>query len=184
VSFAPPRRGTIRADLLYIFYQVVVLVGAAIQLLVGGKPLGARRVVETLLQWSLLVNVGIAGLLGFYAHAFHAAATAEIIGWPPGSPFQFEVAMANLAFGVLGILCLWLRGGFWAATIIGFALFLEGAAYGHIRDIILNHNYAPGNAGVILYWDIIVPLVQLVLLVAYLRLTSKGSPLARRPAEP
>ena len=150
-----------------------MLVGAAVQLLVGRKPLGARRVVETFLQWSLLVNVGIAGLLGFYAHAFHAATTAELIGWAPGSPFQFEVAVANLAFGVLGVLCLRFRGGFWAATIVGFAVFLEGAAYGHIRDIILNQNYAPGNAGIILYWDLLVPVAQLILLLAYLRLEPK-----------
>jgi hypothetical protein len=170
-----------RADLLYVFYQLVVLVGAAIQLAVGPKPLRTPRVVETLLQWSLLVNVGIAGLLGFYAHAFHANATAEIIGWPPGSPFQFEVAVANLAFGVLGILCLWFRRGFWAATCVGFAVFLEGAAFGHIRDIVEHQNYAPGNAGVILYWDLIVPLVQLVLLAAYLRLhpAASGSNTAR-----
>ena len=90
--------------MIFLVYQVVVLVGSAIQLLVGGKPWAARRVVETLLQWSLLVNVGIAGILGFYQHAFNAAGTAEFIGWAPGSPFQFEVAVANLAFGVLGLL--------------------------------------------------------------------------------
>jgi hypothetical protein len=166
--------------LLYIFYQVVVIVGAATQLFVGRKPLSAHRVVETLLWWSLLVNVGIAGLLGFYAHAFHADATAEIIGWPPGSPFQFEVAVANLAFGVLGLLCVRFRGGFWAATIVGFAVFLEGAAFGHIRDIIQHQNYAPGNAGVILYWDVLVPLAQLILLLAYLRLEPEDSTTAKR----
>jgi len=87
-----------------------------IQLLVGRKPCGARRVIVTLLQWSLLVNVGIAGILGFYSRTFNAAATAEFIAWAPGSPFQFEVATANLAFGVLGVLCLWFGGAFWAAT--------------------------------------------------------------------
>jgi len=61
-------------------------------------------------------NVGIAGILGFYSHTFNAAATAEFIAWAPGSPFQFEVATANLAFGVLGVLCLWFGGAFWAAT--------------------------------------------------------------------
>ncbi len=152
-----------------------MVVGAAIQLWVGRKPVTARRLVEVLLQWSLLINVGIAGLLGFYAHAFQAAATAALIGWPPGSPFQFEVAVANLAFGVLGILCQWFRGGFWGATIVGFAVFLEGAAYGHIRDILVAHNYAPGNAGVILYWDILVPLAQLILLLVLLRSATRGS---------
>jgi hypothetical protein len=77
----------------------------------------------------------------FYSHAFNAAATAEFIGWPPASPFQFEVATANLAFGVPGVRCLWFRGGPWTATIMGFAVFIGRAAYGHIRDIVLHHNY-------------------------------------------
>ena len=84
------------------------------------------------------------------------------------SPFQFEVALHNLAVGVLGVLCFWVRGDFWSATVIAFAVFGIGAAYGHIRDIRLSHNYAPGNAGPILYIsDILLPLQLIVLLVAY-----------------
>jgi hypothetical protein len=43
-----------------------------------------------------------------------------------------------------------------------------GAAYSHIRDIRLRRKHAPGNAGPILYAsDIIVPLLLIVLLIAY-----------------
>ena len=54
---------------------------------------------------------------------------------------------------------------------IGFAVFIEGAAYGRVRDIVLHHNYAPGNAGIVLYWETLAPLVQLVLLLAPHRLS-------------
>jgi hypothetical protein len=37
---------------------------------------------------------------------------AREIGWPPGNPFQTEVAIANLAAGTLGILYFWIRGNF------------------------------------------------------------------------
>jgi len=36
-------------------------------------------------------------------------------------------------------------------------------------DIIENGNYAPGNAGGVLYDDILVPLITVVLLAAYMR---------------
>jgi hypothetical protein len=85
----------------------------------------------------------------------------------PGSPFQFEVAIANLMLGVLGFMCLWFEADVWLVTIISTTIFGWGAAYGHIRDIMLNHNYAPGNAGLPLYVDIILPVVLIVLLIAY-----------------
>ncbi len=43
---------------------------------------------------------------------------AASIGWPAGSPFQFEVGIANLSFGILGILCLKFMDNFWTATVI------------------------------------------------------------------
>ena len=56
---------------------------------------------------------------------------AASIGWPAGNPFQYEVAVANLAFGVLGLLCLRFRDGFWTATAIGWSVFMLGAAAVH-----------------------------------------------------
>jgi hypothetical protein len=66
------------------------------------------------------------------------------------------------------VLSFWLRGDFWSATVIVFAVFGLGAAYGHIRDTRLRHNYAPGNAGPILYInDVLLPLLLVVLLIVY-----------------
>src|SRR3954453_7078522 len=41
------------------------------------------------------------------AHTVWADSTAVSIDWPTGNPFQTEVAVANLAIGVPGILCYW-----------------------------------------------------------------------------
>jgi hypothetical protein len=49
-------------------------------------------------------------------HAFLAAKVALSIGWAPGSPFQSEVALANLAFGLPGVLCIRFKDGFWLTT--------------------------------------------------------------------
>ncbi len=63
------------------------------------------------LLYLLVIFARVGGLIGFLGHTFKAQEIALKIGWQP-SPFQFEVAVANLAFGVLGILCLWQPGGF------------------------------------------------------------------------
>ena len=101
-------------------------------------------------------------------HAFSSKKVGEYIGWPSGNPFQFEAAITNLSFGILGVLCIWFRDNFWIATVIGFSVFALGAAYVHIRDIIKNKNHSPGNAGPPLYSDILKPIFLVGLLIAYL----------------
>jgi hypothetical protein len=129
-----------------------------------------RRVAELFLFYILFFCVGFQGLVGFYGHAFRADEVAGKIGWPTGSPFQFEIAVTNLAFGVLGILCAKFRGNFWLATGIGSSIFYLGAAVGHIRDMIVNHNYAPYNTGLLLYvGDILVPGLVIYFMILYFR---------------
>ena len=144
-----------------------------ISLIKNRKELSPLKVVETILFYILFINVGLSGLLAFYGHAFLADKVAASIGWAAGSPFQFEVAVANLAFGVLGVLCIRFRDGFWLATGIGYATFLFGAACGHIREMITAGNYAVNNAGPILYiGDIAMPALILILLLVRWRLKS------------
>jgi hypothetical protein len=50
------------------------------------------------------------------------------------------------------------------AAILGSSLFLLGAAAGHIYQMVTERNFAPGNAGIIFYMDISVPLVGFALL--------------------
>ncbi len=157
--------------MIFYSYLVIFLFSAGLHLFLARKNLSPPRLVEVLLLHLLVVFAGIGGLMGAMAHTWRAAQTAAYIGWPAGSPFQFEVAMANLGLGVLGILCIWLRGRFWTATVFMMAVFLFGAAYQHIMQIINQHNYAPGNAGPVLWlYDLAVPLAMLVLLLLRNRL--------------
>lgn len=146
----------------YIFFAALTLLVAVGQIISARTPL-----VETFLLYFLVIDTGLASLFSFIGHAFRSEKVAKYIGWSTGSPFQWEVAVSNLSYGVLGVLCFWLRGDFWLATIIAVSVFLLGAAYGHIRDIIVNRNFAPGNAGPALYSDILKPAVLIALYVAY-----------------
>jgi hypothetical protein len=122
------------------------------------------NLLELLLLYVLVVGVGLAGLMSFIGHVFFADAIATKIGWATGSPFQFEVGVGDGAWGVLGILCIWFRKNFWLATGLGWSLFLIGAGYGHVRETLINSNYAPYNYGYILP-DLLLPVLIIVLLI-------------------
>jgi hypothetical protein len=50
------------------------------------------------------------------------------------------------------------------AAIIGSGIFMLAAAGGHIYQMITAHNFAPGNAGIIFWSDIFLPLIGFALL--------------------
>jgi len=100
--------------------------------------------------------------------------SASFIGWA-NSPFQLEVGFASLGFGVLGLIAFKAKLGFRAATVIGPAFFLWGAAGGHIYQMIKAHNFSPGNAGVIFWMDIILPIIGFVLLYQQYKLEKADS---------
>jgi hypothetical protein len=151
--------------MLWYLNLTAVVVATCLHLWLGKRPVSLMRVAAVLLLYLLVIFVGLGGLLGFLGHTFKAQEIALKIGWQP-SPFQFEVAVANLAFGILGVMCIWQRQGFRTATGIGYAIFLLGCGYGHVRDMMLHGNLAPYNVGPVLWVnDLAVPVVILLLLL-------------------
>jgi hypothetical protein len=154
--------------MITLFFFVLGMILAAIHIF--RKPVNPQekhKKLEIILMYYIVFAIGVTGLFAAYGHIFMANQIAQDIGWPTGSPFQTEVAFANLAFGVLGILCIWIRGKFWLATIIGSGVFLFADGIGHIIQIVNNHDYAPDNAGMILYTDLIFPILGLILYFFY-----------------
>jgi len=78
----------------------------------------------------LVFLVGVAGIIGATGHLFKADDVARSIGWPPGSPFQWEVGVADLGWGVLGVLSPTYGRDFWLATIIVSSIFLSARPAG------------------------------------------------------
>jgi hypothetical protein len=129
-----------------LIIAILMVVLPLLHLAVSKVPRTPKRVVHILLLYALVLGVGFIGLLfGFIPHVFFADQAAQSIGWPAGNPFQFEVGLHDGAWGVLGFLCIWIGGRFWLATGLGWSLFMLGAAYGHIRDAVIEGNYAPYN---------------------------------------
>lgn len=108
--------------------------------------------------------MGFSGLWGFVYHAFFPAIAAQYIGWAT-SPFQFEVAMANLGVGVVGLLGLRAQQSYRIAGTLFVVCLFWGAAYGHIVQMIKANNFAPGNAGFIFYNDLVMPLLLVIFLL-------------------
>jgi len=110
------------------------------------------------------------GLEGLYAYIFHVffPETSQYIGWK-NSPFQFEIGIANLGVGVAGVYAFWRKKDFsyWLSTTIINSILFLGAGYGHIKDMILNGNFAPDNAGTILYTEMFVAILVPYFLYKY-----------------
>jgi hypothetical protein len=158
-----------------LFFFILGMVLAVIHIF--RKPANTKekhKKLEIILLYYIVFTIGVTGLFAAYAHIFMANQVAQAIGWPTGSPFQTEVAIANLSYGVLGILCIWIREKFWLAAIIGNSVFLFGDAIGHIYQIVNNNDYAPDNAGIILYTDLFFPVFALTLYFFYTRQLKKA----------
>ncbi|WP_428561365.1 MAG: DUF6790 family protein [Solidesulfovibrio sp. DCME] len=137
------------------------------------KARGALRL-EAILKYLIFFFVGVGGVWGGVGHVFFAQTIAASIGWAP-SPFQFEVGMANFGFGLAGLLAPFTRPGYWLGLAIAQSVFLLGAAGGHIASMRAG-NFAPNNAGVIFYTDILGPLAMLALFYALGRAAKRSAP--------
>jgi len=136
---------------------------SAIALWCHREPPTREVVIETVLSYFVLFTIGVSYLYNFVMHTVFGEMTARIIGWAD-SPFQTEVGFASLGFAAIGFLA-W-RGSYdlRLAAILGTAFFSLGAAGVHIYEMVTAHNFATGNAGVVFYTDILLPLIGFALL--------------------
>ena len=140
------------------FLLVAALVAAALAKTPAAAP-------ERYLAWLLLLPVGGSGLWAALFHLAFPAFAATQIGWAP-SPFQFEVGVADLAIGATACLSFWRDLSFKAAVVMVNAIFLAGDAVGHVRQMLVAGNLAPGNAGTPFFADILLPVLTIALLLA------------------
>lgn len=139
------------------------LLFAVVAIARAGRPIGPSGVVERLIAWHVFWSIGVCYLYNFVMHGFFGRMSAAFIGWAD-SPFQFEVATASLGFAAIGFLAAFRSFDLRLAAIIGPGLFTLGAAAGHVYQMITEHNFAPGNAGVVFYTDIVIPIFGALLL--------------------
>lgn len=151
----------------FLVFAVIALIGASIHLHRDSQPRTAARTLEIFLVWWMVVAVGIAAIFGAMFHLFDGPSTAREIGYTNGDGgFQTEVGFADLAIGVLGVLCWRFRDGFLLAAVIAVSISYLGDAYGHLHQEAIHDNHDPDNTGLLLWSDFIAPLVAIGLYVA------------------
>ena len=151
--------------MIALLYLAIFIAGSWLSMWLGNAPVPFLQGVGILLTWLLVAFPGVGGLLAAYGHLAQGAKVASLLGRQEGGPYQFELGMANLALGVVGVMCLWMGAGFQTATAIIFSLFALGMAKGHFDQRRQGAEAAPGNSGIFLWLhDIIAPAAILVLL--------------------
>lgn len=80
------------------------------------------------LRWGCLFAVGVAGILSFVRHSLMHRGDAARMGWDTGAtnPFQIEVGLANLAWGVLAVVAVVLSWGLavYSACFLVFGFYM------------------------------------------------------------
>lgn len=106
------------------------------------KPFGA----QCFFFWYVVIGVGAAGLIDGLSQVFAGQQTASLNQWP-NSPFVIELGFMSCAFGLLGILSIWVRGTWRQATAVGYGVFLLLAALYHVYDAAANRTTRPATLG-------------------------------------
>jgi hypothetical protein len=129
---------------VFLFSILPLVLSAGILLFERSTNSRERRLEVPLI---LLFGLGVAGsgIGSFFGHFFLSDIVADSVGWPRGSPFQLEMAFANLAVGALGVGAAGRRDGFREATVIAATVLGVGASIVHLLDIVTTGNMAPGN---------------------------------------
>ena len=146
------------------FFVIGMLVAVVQILKIAPERRQAEIVYEIVFKWFVLFSVGVTYFYNFIVHTFFGEQSAQFIGWA-NSPFQLEVGFASLGYAVVGFIAFkkiwWLR----LAAVVGPGLFMLGAAGGHVYQMIVASNFAPGNAGIMFYSDLFLPAFGVAMLV-------------------
>jgi len=155
-------------------FFVLGLIASVIAYFRKSAPRTRADLIEVLFSWFLFFSIGVSHFYNFVMHVFFGEMAARFIGWA-NSPFQAEVGFASLGFSIVGFLAFRGDPGLRKAAVIGPSIFLLGAAGGHIYQMITARNFAPGNAGVMFWSDIALPVIAFTLLWLQMREQRKSS---------
>ncbi|MDG1137272.1 MAG: hypothetical protein P8N28_03335 [Phycisphaerales bacterium] len=151
-------------DAIGLFFESTSLIAFGLAFILGmigyikRKTKKAGRPWEPFEFWMLFLYVGLIGVYTFLMHCFWGDIAAESIGWA-NSPFQWEVGIANAVMGALGLLSLKASKQFRLATVIAASVWFWGDAVGHVYQMVIADNFAPGNAGPWFWTDVVAPFV-------------------------
>ncbi|MFJ3392518.1 DUF6790 family protein [Leifsonia aquatica] len=145
---------------------VVGLIVALIRVLAHRGPRTVEFISGTFLNSFVIWAVGVAQTVNFVMHSVFGDYAAKTIGWAQ-SPFQWELAVSSLGVGVMAFILGRRKAPFIgkAAIVLATVIFGLGAAGGHVYQMIVNHDYAANNTGLLLISDIVINLIGLAFVI-------------------
>ncbi|WP_405497211.1 DUF6790 family protein [Nocardia sp. NBC_00511] len=158
-----------------LIWILIAVVGALIR--TRHSPSRAATL-ETWQRWWAVAALGCGSLWMTFAFLTAPDVMATAIGFDR-TPFQFEIAFANLGLAVMAFRAVSATARERITIGLGAGMFLWGAAIGHVYQWFAHGDHAPGNTGGVLVCDILFPAVMIILAVWSQRLAR-----AERPAQP
>lgn len=128
---------------------IVVIIGmgvltAVAQLGLQGFSADTTEVLSTLLLHQFVVSHGIIAVGGFVINVLRPEETAANLGWPSG-PFQIKYGFAQVGLGVMGVLSIWLRGNFWAGTLVTLYVYGLSGLWTHTQEVLRKRQAGGGT---------------------------------------
>ena len=145
---------------------VIGLIVAGVQIARYGSRPSAGMISGILVNTFVLWAIGIAQAVNFVMHSFFGDFAAKSIGWAQ-SPFQLELAFSSLGIAVIAFIAHRKHATLSSkvAVIVATAIFGFGAAGGHVFQIVVNHDYAVDNTGLLLFSDIAINAIGLAFVI-------------------
>lgn len=124
--------------------------------------LSQGSLIDRIFCYYLFIAVGVQGIASGVMQAFFSETVTQYVHWP-FSPFIVELGLANISYGILGLLSPWMGRGWQTATCFGYASFLLFTGMRHALEL-LDKGVNPGNSGPFAYVDYLVSSILFVLL--------------------
>jgi hypothetical protein len=147
----------------YLFAFIIVIIGVLVQAFVT-HPHTIAQIADIALLWLVAGFYGGNMFISGLQHIFNSKNIAQSIGWESNG-FQKELGWFSVGLGISGLLATLWQGVYLVGPAVAGAVFLLGAALVHVEDMRKRQNFQPGNAGVIFYIDIIVPIVTVLAII-------------------
>ncbi len=157
---------------------VAALIGASASLDVAAQKLSLVSIGRALLSWLFIFPLGTQAVLDFVTYGFLPQTMADQFGWAP-SPFQMQVAFANLGLGAASFYAAFAKRPARIAVGLAVACYLVGSGLSLVNNILDGDDLAAGVASAVLLQNFLTPVAVLMLLFLLPQRDQAGA----RPAE-
>lgn len=124
--------------MFFIVFWVLGIITGVVDLYMKGFPSDISQICTVLLLHQFVVTFGILGIAGLFSNIVFAEKNAKSLGWP-GGPFQIKYGFSQLGIGVMGVMCIWFKGGFWLGTIVTMYIYGVSGLWSHYNVMKMNN---------------------------------------------